>query len=1054
MASWFRASVLRRHSGAISTPASATAFLCTTPLRVCQNAVYSTSTSSPQRRYPPTDLVVGDQVHGFEVKRVTPLKDLSHSTAYELEHETGAKYLHIDSNDTENSFAVAFPTFPQDSTGVAHILEHTALCGSEKYDVRDPFFSMYKRTMATFMNAFTAYDWTMYPFTTQHQSDFQNLLSVYLDSAFFPRLKQLAFQQEGHHLEFNNPSDPESGIRINGVVYNEMDGYLSSKDALINYYVGKSLFPTTTYGHQSGGDPEAIPDLTWEQLRTFHRRHYHPTNSYFFSYGDMPLLDHLKFVHVNALSRFQREPEYALSVPDEVRFQEPKRYEYTVPPSSDRDQQLTVIVSTLCNNILDSYETLSMNLLTYLLTNGPSSPMHEAVVATGLGVEHSITGYVTDRRESSLAFGYAEVSSDNADKVETVIHETLQQVCREGFPSDRIEDTLHLVELSLRRPTTNFGPSLFMRTAAWLHGADPTDPFQISNSLERLRTDLNNVDFVSSLIEKNFLQNPHKVILTVKPDPEYSARLAAKRASELATLEEQVLSSPEKVKEVIETAKSLDEYQQEVQDLSVLPSFRVSDVPREVVTVYPISWKQCDSVVAPKQDTALRTGLAQSIQSTNGLVKNTIALDSSLIPEDLLPYVPLYIDIVSHIGTGSRSFKELANDINRFSGGLSVSVSRVANSTNMDLFTEELVVSCEGLARNTKAMTDLVVDVFADSLLLKRDAIDDDTVQYVGTLLENYYVTMMDNISSSATNIAIASASQSLSSVAYRGYQVGGIAHYSMLHELAEQGLKSHSTVHKVLDKIGSIHSCILNAGRPRGLVTADSSGIDLARDVLSDGISQICPSTAAATTDRQVLGGSFEPHAVLPSYVQAATRVHSCARSIRAVPYGDPNSPALLVLSQLLQQGFLHRVIREKGGAYGSGARLANGIFTFYSHNDSNNHATLRAFQDSVSWTREGQFTDADIDEAKLTVFKQLDAPIASIDRGVQEFLTGLTVEERQSFRDGVFASAKQDLLDRADQFLHPRDDTLTGESVVGPIDTKDGFLEASSSPWAVESV
>src|ERR1700687_5182174 len=285
-------------------------------------------------------------IGGFRVPRREPLGAIG-GRFMQLEHlRTGARHLHIECRDDNNGFAVVFPTVPMDSTGVAHILEHVVLAGSQRYPVRDPFFSMTRRSLATFMNAFTSADWTMYPFSSRNERDFTNLLDVYLDATFFPRLLEDSFKQEGIRFEFEDPADPKSGLRYKGVVFNEMKGALASPQAAVQRALGRPLFPVLTYSSISGGDPEDIPNLTWEQLRQFHATHYHPSNAYFYTYGNLPLEQTLEVIERNVLSRFQRI-DIDTSIPDVKRFTSPiKAVEpYAVTPDEDIKRKSQALVA-------------------------------------------------------------------------------------------------------------------------------------------------------------------------------------------------------------------------------------------------------------------------------------------------------------------------------------------------------------------------------------------------------------------------------------------------------------------------------------------------------------------------------------------------------------------------------------------------------------------------------------------------------------------------------------------------------------------------------------
>src|ERR1700688_2140143 len=275
-------------------------------------------------------------IGGYTIRRREDLDRLD-GAHLEVEHDrTGGPHIHIESKDDNNAFAVFFPTVPKDSTGVAHILEHVVLAGSQKYPVRDPFFSMTRRSLATFMNAFTSADWTMYPFSSRNKKDFKNLLDVYLDATFFPRLDEDSFKQEGIRFEFEDPADPSSGLRYKGIVYNEMKGALASPGAAVQKIVGETLFPGLTYSYISGGDPENIPDLTWDQLRKFHATHYHPSNAYFYTYGDQDLEETLAGIEEGALKHFDRI-DVDTSIPDVRRFRKPIKATEPYPATKGED---------------------------------------------------------------------------------------------------------------------------------------------------------------------------------------------------------------------------------------------------------------------------------------------------------------------------------------------------------------------------------------------------------------------------------------------------------------------------------------------------------------------------------------------------------------------------------------------------------------------------------------------------------------------------------------------------------------------------------------------
>jgi len=335
-------------------------------------------------------LKAGDRINDYRIEQVETLKEIS-AVFYALKHlTTGAKHIHIGNEDAENTFSVAFKTIPKDSTGVAHILEHTALCGSRKFPVRDPFFSMLKRSLSTFMNAFTASDWTMYPFSTQNKKDFYNLMDVYLDAAFFPKLDGLSFKQEGHRLEIDDTDQGQDAeiprLIYKGVVYNEMKGAMSSPDQVMARSILKALYPSSTYQFNSGGEPAEIPTLTYEQLKEFHRQHYHPSNAFFYTYGNLPLQDHLAFIEDKVLRQFKRiDPDTEVAA--QPRWKQPLSVTYPYPfdKNEDSTQKYRVCVAWLTADIKDSFEILTLTLLEQILLGNSASPLRKALIDSGLG---------------------------------------------------------------------------------------------------------------------------------------------------------------------------------------------------------------------------------------------------------------------------------------------------------------------------------------------------------------------------------------------------------------------------------------------------------------------------------------------------------------------------------------------------------------------------------------------------------------------------------------------------------------------------------------------
>ncbi|OTF83389.1 Presequence protease, mitochondrial-like protein, partial [Euroglyphus maynei] len=400
--------------------------------------------SCPGRGASDLHFEVGQRIHGYRVESIQSVPELC-LTAYRLIYEkNGAEHLHIARDDSNNVFGVTFRTTPEDSTGVAHILEHLALCGSRRYPVRDPFMKMLTRSLSTFMNAFTGCDYTMYPFSTQNPKDFYNLMSIYLDAVFYPRLRYLDFLQEGWRLEHSNVEDDKSPLIFKGVVFNEMKGVFSSPSSIYTRQLINKLFPDNIYRNDSGGDPLDIPDLTYEQLKQFHSRHYHPSNARFFTYGNFPLEKHLEAIgkvieqfdcdeSLRQISRISDQHSW-------VQHQRIKLRCQNDPLAPFPDRQTTASVAWMLESLQDVQENFTLSILCTLLMDGPNSPFYQALIDSGLGSDYSpFSGYNNFTKQSLFSIGLQGISKDQCGAVLKAIDMALMDSYTEGFPQERID---------------------------------------------------------------------------------------------------------------------------------------------------------------------------------------------------------------------------------------------------------------------------------------------------------------------------------------------------------------------------------------------------------------------------------------------------------------------------------------------------------------------------------------------------------------------------------------------------------------------------------------
>ncbi|XP_069314747.1 presequence protease, mitochondrial isoform X5 [Eulemur rufifrons] len=915
---------------------------------------------------------VGEKIHGFTVNQVTSVPELF-LTAVKLSHDdTGARYLHLAREDTNNLFSVQFRTTPMDSTGVPHILEHTVLCGSQKYPCRDPFFKMLNRSLSTFMNAFTASDYTLYPFSTQNPRDFQNLLSVYLDAAFFPCLRELDFWQEGWRLEHENPDDPQSPLIFKGVVFNEMKGAFTDNERIFSQHLQNRLLPDHTYSVVSGGDPLCIPELTWEQLRQFHATHYHPSNARFFTYGNFPLEQHLKQIHEEALSRFQKiEPR--TEVPAQKPWDEPREFQITCGPDSfatDPCKQTTVSVSFLLPDITDTFEAFTLSLLSSLLIAGPNSPFYKALIESGLGTDFSPdVGYNGYTREAYFSVGLQGIAEQDIGTVRSLIDSTVDEVVEKGFEDDRIEAVLHKLEIQMKHQSPSFGLALTSYIAScWNHDGDPVELLQLGDLLVKFRQRLkDNPKFLQEKVKQYFKNNQHKLTLSMKPDDKYHEKQAQMEAEKLRQMVGSL--SPEDKQLIYKKGLELRAEQSKPQDASCLPALKVSDIePTTPVTEL--------HVVLAAGDTPVQC----CAQPTNGVVYFRAFSSLNSLPEELRPYVPLFCSVLTNPRFEEEEHfrvlvkmaaQELANGVPD-SGHLYASIRAGRTLTPAGDLQETF-----GGMDQVRLMKGVAEMADVTPVLRKLPRIKE-------------HLLHCDNMrcSVNATPQQMARAQREVENF-LRGLGCGQKGREPARPHVVEKPAHNGSD--------GNAHVC----------------GSQIVRKLITDPTFTPC---------------QMKTHFLLPFPVNY---VGEC---IRTVPYTDPDHASLTILSRLMTAKFLHTEIREKGGAYGGGAKLSrSGVFTLYSYRDPNSVETLRAFGKAVDWAQSGKFTQQDIDEAKLSVFASVDAPVAPSDKGLDHFLYGLSDEMKQAHRERLFAVSHDSLVAVSHAHLGSARSTR-GWAILGP--------------------
>jgi Zn-dependent M16 (insulinase) family peptidase len=937
-----------------------------------------------------------DHAHpAFELLREQDIPSLKVHYQEFRHRVTGAQHIHLAADNSENVFLVALRTVPMDSTGVAHILEHTALCGSEKYPVRDPFFMMIRRSLNTFMNAFTSSDWTAYPFASQNKKDFNNLLGVYLDSVFFARLDPLDFAQEGHRLEFANASDATSELTFKGVVYNEMKGAMSSINSVLWQTMSKHLYPTSTYHYNSGGEPANIPDLTYDQFKAFYQNHYHPSNAIFVTFGDIPAVEHQASFEENALSRFDKL-DCHIAVTNEQRYSEPQYFEesyaFDASQGESSDDSTHVVLSWLLGDSTDLEATMQARLLASVLLDNSGSPLQKALETTDLGTSPSpMCGLEDSQKELCFACGIEGSNPEQADQVETIILQVLQDVADKGLPQEQVAASLHQLELCQREISGGgypYGLHLILTSlTSATHRGDPVSLLNLDPVLDKLQQQITDPEFIKSLARDLLLNNPHRTRLVLKPDTQLGEQKEQAEKDRLAAIKADL--NADEAQAIIDNAAALKQRQEMEENLDILPKVGIEDVPADIT--YP---EKASVLSSPNLLTSYSAG-------TNGLAYQQVVVPMPALSETQMDLLPLYSTCVTEMAVGQRDYQQTQLWHSSLVGAYSASASVRTDKDSLDKLHGNISFTSKGLARNQSAMTDLM----QESITAARF----DELPRLRELVAQIRTYRESSITGNGHVLAMTAAASGISANANLSQRWGGMTGLTLLKAL-DKSLDSKDGLAQLSAQLQEIHQLVL--AQPRQyLLVAERERLDSFAGVMQSGFSG--GASDAATSNLISYNPALTPvnHAFT-----ANTQVSFCAKAYATVPTGHPDSAALTVLGGVLRNGYLHRAVREQGGAYGGGASQDNqtGAFRFFSYRDPRIAGTLQDFDNSISWVQEQTLDYDKIEEAILGVVGGLDKPGSPAGEAIQAFhaeLNGRGKACTEQFRNQVLAVTEADL-------------------------------------------
>jgi Zn-dependent M16 (insulinase) family peptidase len=926
-------------------------------------------------------------VHGFKRIRQQSIPELDTKAEFYLHMKTGAQLLSLINKDDNKVFGIIFRTPPTDSTGVAHILEHSVLCGSRKYPVKEPFVELMKGSLQTFLNAFTYPDKTCYPVASQNVQDFYNLIDVYLDAVLYPRLTPFTLQQEGWHFELESLDKP---LSYKGVVFNEMKGAYSSPERLLAEYSQQSLFPDNPYGFDSGGEPKQIPNLTFEQFQAFHQKYYHPSNARIFFHGNDDPEQRLRLVN-DYLKDFERQ-EIDSAIPLQPIFEGPRRIvrSFAAPSDTDGKPKGMITLNWLLTETASTDTNLALRILSYTLLGMPGSPLRKALIDSGLGEDLAGVGLEDELRQMYFSTGLKGIDITNGERIEKLILQTLESLARDGIEPATVEAALNTVEFRLRENNSRGYPQgllLMLRSlTTWLYDADPLALLAFETPLTKVKSQLAaNPSLFETMIERYFLNNPHRGTLLLEPDPALSEKEEAEEQERLAKI--QLTMNQEGLQKTIDQANELKRIQQTPDPpevLKAIPILKLSDLERKNRTI-PLE------IIEEKETKILFHDLA-----TSSIAYLDVGFNLRAIEQEYLPYIPLFGRSLVELGTEEEDYVALTQRIGRATGGIySHSFSSAVRGQQggtcwLFLRGKAMLAQSQELMR---IFRDVLLTVKLDNQERFQQMVMEEKARQEQKLVpEGHQV----------VNLRLRS---HFNEADWAAEQMRGVSYLFFLRELKRKVEEDWPAVLTILEHL---KKTLVN--RQNMLVNITCSEQDWAKlNPLLTGFLEDLPSA-------HVHGFNWAPKKIAPSEgMIIPAQVNYVGKGANLYQLGYQLHGSVHVISRYIRTGWLWDQVRVQGGAYGAFSLFnhLSGTFTFLSYRDPNLIKTIEVFDETVKFLRSDHLTDEELTKGIIGTIGDIDRHLLPDAKGytsMVRYLTNDTEENRQVLRDEVLSTSPAD--------------------------------------------
>lgn len=925
--------------------------------------------------------------HNFELIETRELAELN-ATGRLYRHSTGARLVSVANPEDENKvFGITFRTPPADSTGVPHILEHSVLCGSEKFPVKEPFVELLKGSLKTFLNAFTYPDRTCYPVASQSEQDFYNLVDVYLDAVFHPRLTPDVLKQEGWHYEV----EEDGTLTYKGVVFNEMKGANSSPERVMAEHCQQVLFPDTTYGVDSGGHPAAIPDLTWEQFEAFHQDFYHPSNAWIWFYGDDPEDKRLAILE-EYLSGFEPRAVDS-SVATQPRWPAPRFLEETYAVSeqdTDDGGKSMVAVNWLLTEPADYETRLGLQILDHILIGTSASPLRKALIESGLGEDLTGGGMETELKEVFFSVGLKGVAQEDEARVEALVTETLDRLAREGLDKETIRASLNTVEFRLRENNTGSYPRgliLMLRSLArWLYDDDPFQPLAFEAPLSAVKTQgLNGQGYFEGLIRDHLLENSHRATVFLRPDDEHAAREEEAELKRLAEAREPLSEADvEQLRSEAERLKSLQEAPDREEDLATIPRLQREDLEPLIRTI-PMATSTVGGVPVWSHDLF-----------TNGIAYLDVSFDLRTLPQDLLPFMSLFGRSLFEVGTETEDFVRLSQRVGSRTGGMWAHTLVTSQRQG-----DEAVARFQVRGRGMVSQVSDVIDILRDVLLTVNL---DNRERFLQMVLEEKAGEEAGLIPGGHSVVGLRLRSQ-FDEAAWISEQMEGISYLFFLRQLAERIENDWASV---LTQLQAVRQHIVQ----RSTMMINVTLPDTDRAEIEPHLARLVESLPAGDGVR----ASWSPtYRSTHEGLTLPAQVNYVGKGMDLYAAGYELHGSVGVITRSLRNGYLWDRVRVQGGAYGAFCSFDHfsGILSFGSYRDPNLTDTLSVYDEAEKYLSQLELNDDELTKGIIGAIGELDSyqlPDAKGYTSMVRNLIGVDDVYRQKMRDEVLSTSAQD--------------------------------------------